>query len=79
MAVIPVYRPVSYVAYNKAIYGKPYADGRVGNLPVRKTAIIDLPLIIGLFKPVLYIPDMDIKTEDLKMMLIHLCYEPFSA
>ena len=48
-AMILIYRLVSYIAYNKAIYNKSYADEMVENLPVRKTSMVYSPLIIGLF------------------------------
>ncbi len=70
-AMIFIYRLVSYVAYNKAIYNKSYADGMIENLPVRKTSMVYSPLIIGFLKPVLYIPDMDIKTEEMNYIIKH--------
>ena len=70
-AMILIYRLVSYIACKKAIYNKSYADGMIENLPVRKTSMIYSPLIIGLFKPVLYIPDMDIKTEEMNYIIKH--------
>lgn len=40
-------------------------------LTVRKTEFLDAPLIVGLMKPVLYLPQAEIKDEDLTYILLH--------
>ena len=40
-------------------------------LTVRKTELLDAPLIVGLIKPVLYLPQTEIKEEKLDYILLH--------
>lgn len=40
-------------------------------LKVRKTAMLDAPLIVGLFKPILFLPDAELSDSDMNLVLMH--------
>lgn len=63
-----------YIVFKRALY-KNSRDYRADGLPkqviLRKTNVLDAPLMIGIFRPVIYLPDMDISEESLSYILKH--------
>lgn len=70
--VVFLYKIIKYNIFLKALY-KNSCVINIKNLCIdaRKTSIVDAPLIIGLFKPVLYIPDIDISEEKFDCIIKH--------
>ena len=70
-----IYRIIQYNIFLKTL--KRYSEDHINidNIPVglktKKTTLVDAPLVIGLFKPVLYIPDTEISCEVLKYIINH--------
>ena len=69
------YRMTKYMIFLRTI--KKYSVSKCGleNIPksltVRKTELLDAPLIVGLMKPVLYLPQTEIKEDELNYILLH--------
>ena len=74
-ALLLGYKMTRYVAFLLAIKRNSISDYSMENIPkrltVRKTELLDAPLIVGLIKPVLYLPQTEIKEEGLNYILLH--------
>ncbi len=74
-ALLLGYKLVKYMVFLRAIKKYSVIECGLGNIPkrltVRKTALLDAPLIVGLIKPVLYLPQTERKEEDLNYILLH--------
>lgn len=70
-----IYRIIQYNIFLKTL--KRYSEDHINidNIPAglktKKTTLVDAPLVIGLFKPVLYIPDVEISREGLEYIINH--------
>lgn len=68
-------KSVKYLMFLKVIHKNSYTDNSVLNMPkqlcVRRTDILDAPLIIGLIKPVLYLPNVELSEDNLNYILMH--------
>lgn len=66
---------IKYTIFCKAIYEnskKSYADFNIPKrLEIRVTQTLDAPLLIGLIKPVMFLPDMKLSETDLKYIIMH--------
>ncbi len=66
---------LKYLMFLRAIKKNSYRDDTVSNVPkrlcVRRTDLLDAPLIVGLIKPVLYLPDVELSQHDLKYIYLH--------
>lgn len=66
---------IKYHLFLRAIHKNSYADNTVLNMPkrlcVHRTDMLDAPLIIGLIKPALYLPDMELSEGNLNYILMH--------
>ena len=69
------YKLVKYTVFLHAIKKYSVIECSLENIPkrltVRKTELLDAPLIVGLIKPVLYLPKPEIKEEELDYILLH--------
>lgn len=69
------YKLVKYTVFLHAIKKYSVIECSLENIPkrltVRKTELLDAPLIVGLIKPVLYLPKTEIKEEKLDYILLH--------
>ncbi len=69
------YKLTKYMLFLRAIQKKSVADFGMAHIPkrltVRKTKLLDAPLIVGLIKPVLYLPQTEMKQEELNYILLH--------
>ncbi len=69
------YKLGKYIVFLHEIKKHSVTDCKIENIPkrltVRKTELLDAPLIVGLTKPVLYLPQTKIKDEDLTYILLH--------
>ncbi|MGX7420469.1 M56 family metallopeptidase [Carnobacterium gallinarum] len=45
-----------------------------GNIKVIKSEVIDSPSVIGLFKPIILLPDLDLTDDELGYILAHECF-----
>ncbi len=63
-----------YIVFKRALY-KNSLNCRTDMLPkqivLRKTNMLGAPLMIGIFKPIIYLPDIDISEESLSYILKH--------
>lgn len=68
------YKLLKYAIFLRAIH-KNSISCTMENIPhglaVRKTDLLDAPCIVGLIKPVLYLPQGEIKQEELAYILLH--------
>lgn len=59
----------------RAIHKNSEADKSIIGIPkhlnVRKTALLDAPLIVGLFRPTLFLPNIPISESDMNYILMH--------
>ncbi len=66
---------LKYIVFLRAIKKHSYRDDCISDLPkglcLRRTDLLDAPLIAGLFKPVLYLPDMELSRDSLYYILLH--------
>ena len=69
------YKLVKYTVFLHAIKKYSVIECSLENIPkrltVRKTELLDAPLIVGLIKPVLYLPKTEIKEDELDYILLH--------
>lgn len=69
------YKLTKYVLFLRAIRKNSVLDFRAEDMPkrltVRKTELLDAPLIVGLIKPVLYLPHAEMEQEELSYILLH--------
>lgn len=65
---------IKYNFFLRAIHKNSEADN-LENIPkglkVRRTDMLDAPLIVGLFKPTLFLPDSEISKNELNYILMH--------
>lgn len=70
-----VWKLAKYAMFLRSIKENSVVDCAVANMPkrlkVRKTYLLDAPLIVGLIKPVLYLPQEEIGQEELDYILLH--------
>lgn len=69
------YKLVKYTVFLHAIKKYSIIECGLENIPkrltVRKTELLDAPLIVGLIKPVLYLPKTEFKEDELDYILLH--------
>lgn len=69
------YRLIKYLLFLRVIRKNSVADFCIKGIPesltARKTGLLDAPLVIGLIKPVLYLPQAGFKQEELNYILLH--------
>lgn len=74
-ALLLGYRIAKYMMFLRTIKKYSVPECSLENIPkrltVRKTELLDAPLIVGLIKPVLYLPQTEIKEEKLDYILLH--------
>ncbi len=68
-------KAVKYSLFSRTIRQNSYADNTILSIPkrlcARRTQMLDAPLIIGLVKPVLYLPDVELTENDMNYILMH--------
>ncbi len=73
--LVLTHKIIKYLLFLKVINKNSRADTALKNirkrLTVRRTKMLDAPLIVGLFKPVLFLPDTEIKEDHLNYILMH--------
>lgn len=74
-ALLLGYRMAKYRRFLRTIKKHSVAEygleGIPNRLTVRKTELLEAPLVVGLIKPVLYLPQMEMKQEELNYILLH--------
>lgn len=69
------YKLTKYMVFLRTIKKYSVPECSLENIPkrltVRKTELLDAPLIVGLIKPVLYLPQTEIKEEKLDYIMLH--------
>ncbi len=74
-ALLLGYRMTKYIMFLRTIKKYSVPECSLENIPkrltVRKTELLDAPLIVGLIKPVLYLPQTEIKEDELDYILLH--------
>ena len=69
------YRLTKYVIFVRAVRKNSVSDFYTEDMPkrltVRKTELLDAPLIVGLIKPVLYLPQDEMSQEEFSYILLH--------
>ncbi len=70
-----MYRIIKYAVFLRTIKKHSVPECSLENIPkrltVRKTELLDAPLIVGLIKPILYLPQTEIKEDELDYILLH--------
>ena len=73
--LIFLYKLIKYIIFVRKISKNSFADFGTQNilkkLTIRKTALLDAPLIVGLINPTLYLPEYEISDSDLNYILMH--------
>lgn len=73
--LIFLYKLIKYTIFVRKINKNSFSDCNIQNTPkkltIRKTALLDAPLIVGLINPILYLPEYEISDNDLNYILIH--------
>ena len=68
-------KAVKYLLFLSALYKNSSADKTYSNIPkqlqVRRTGMLDAPCIVGLLKPVLFMPDIELSQSHLNYILMH--------
>lgn len=66
---------IKYCLFLRAIHKNSEIDTTIENIPkrlkVQRTDMLDAPLIVGLVKPTLYLPDTELSEGDLNYILMH--------
>lgn len=66
---------IKYNLFLRAIHKNSESNTDIQNLPkrlnLRKTDMLDAPLIVGLFKPTLFLPNTEIAKSDMNYILMH--------
>ncbi len=66
---------IRYMVFSKAIRENSKDGDSVPNIPkrlrIRRTSLLDAPLIIGLFRTVLYLPDTELPARHMEHILMH--------
>ena len=74
-ALLLGYRMTKYIMFLRTIKKHSVPEFGLESIPkrltVRKTELLDAPLIVGLIKPVLYLPQTEIKEDELDYILLH--------
>ena len=69
------YKISTYIMFSRRIHANSRVDIEIENIPkkltVHRTEMLDAPLMIGLFKPILFLPEAEIKKEHLDYILMH--------
>lgn len=75
MIAILLVKITKYNLFLRAIHKNSVVDTDIRNIPkcltVRKTDMLDAPLIVGIFKPTLLLPDTEIAENDMNYILMH--------
>lgn len=66
-----VFKIFSYCKYTGILRKNFSAEQSMGGLTVRKTQLLSAPVLIGLIKPVLYIPDGDLSDRETEYIFKH--------
>lgn len=66
-----VFKIFSYCKYTGILRKNFSAEQSMGGLTVRKTQLLSAPVLIGLIKPVLYIPDGDLSDKETEYIFKH--------
>lgn len=73
--LVLVYQLTKYMLFLRIIKKTSIPDYSIVNIPkrltVKKTNLLDSPLLVGIIKPVLYLPQTEIGENDLKYILLH--------
>lgn len=73
--LLSAYKLVKYLAFLLTVKKNSVIERDLENIPkrltVRKTELLDAPLIAGLIKPVLYLPKTEINEDELNYILLH--------
>lgn len=73
--MVLLYKTIKYMSFVRILNKNSYIDNTIKDLPkrliIKRTNILDSPLIIGVLKPVLYLPQIQIECEELSYILIH--------
>ena len=74
-ALLLMYKMTKYMMFLQTIKKHSVAERGLENIPkrltVRKTELLDAPLVVGLIKPVLYLPQTEITEDELDYILLH--------
>ena len=74
-ALLLGFRMTKYIMFLRTFKKYSVPEYSLENIPkrltVRKTEFLDAPLIVGLIKPVLYLPQTEIKEDGLDYILLH--------
>ncbi len=65
---------IKYIVFKRTIYKSSHdfsAEGLPRSVALRKTAMLDSPLMTGVFRPIIFLPDTDISEESLSYILKH--------
>lgn len=73
--IIFAYKLIKYAVFIKTLKRNSCVDFSIENIPkglcVRRTNMLDAPLLAGVLKPVLYLPDISVNDEELNYILLH--------
>lgn len=75
MIAILLAKTVKYNLFLRTIHKNSEADTSITNIPkrlaVRKTDMLDAPLVVGLFNPTLFLPNIPLSENDMNYILMH--------
>ncbi len=75
MIAVLLAKIIKYNLFLRTIYKNSAIYTDIPNIPkrlaVRKTAMLDAPLIVGIFKPALFLPNTEISENDMNYILMH--------
>ncbi len=70
-----LFRLSKYFLFRIKIYQTSWPDAASVPIPkkltIRRSSLLDAPLMIGLIRPVLFIPDFELNEEDIQLILVH--------
>lgn len=73
--LIFLYKLIKYTIFVRKINKNSFSDCNIQNTPkkltIRKTSLLDAPLIVGLINPTLYLPEYEISDNYLNYILMH--------
>lgn len=69
--VVLLYKTAGYMLFKRAVYKNSRPDFKQGRIRVRRTGVLSAPLLMGIFKPVLLIPEKELSRRELKHIMAH--------
>ena len=66
-----LYKITGYLLFKREIYKNSYPNFKQGRICVRKTSVLGTPLLIGIFKPMLLIPEKELSKEECEHIMAH--------